>query len=94
MTKSTRSKSKKAHIELPAVSKVLPEIRGIGMIEVAFGSNTFNLGTQRKCSSRVTVVLMITYVTILIKYFVVISTTSSGKWWHRKNIRVLISDLF
>ncbi len=67
------------------------QILGIGM---AYGSNTFNLGTERKCSSRVTVALMITSVTILLKYFVVISTTSSGKWWHRENIRVLISDLF
>ena len=48
MTKSTRSKSKKAHIKLPAVSDVLPEIRGIGMIEIAYGSNTFNLGAERK----------------------------------------------
>ena len=77
LTKATRSKSKKAHIKLPAVSEVLPEILGIGM---AYGSNTFNLGTERKYSSRVTVVLMVTYVTILIKYFVVISATSLGKW--------------
>ena len=48
LTKSTRSKSKKAHIKLPAVSKVLPEIRGIGMIEMAYSSNTFNLGAERK----------------------------------------------
>ena len=66
------------------------QILGISM---AYGSNTFNLRTERKCSSKVTVVLMITYVIIFIKYFVVISATSLRKWWHRKNIRVLISDL-